>query len=213
MHGVDEKYTPNFNQETTGEATNQCSMAFFFLSLCSHTWKLAPTFGAQGWVSSVSWSGTVGRTPCTGDQLVARPLPVHEHRKTHTHTQALNIHALSGIRTHGPGFRASEDSARPRPLGYRDWLLWHIGRTILICIFNKQFGLDRIQWWALVKSIINLQLLWKQGIFWPAEWLPALKGSVSWSKLISWHTLQITKLTQNQISWQNQQDSHFISRR
>jgi hypothetical protein len=28
-----------------------------------------------------------------------------------THTQTLNIHVLSGIRTHDPGFRASEDSA------------------------------------------------------------------------------------------------------
>jgi hypothetical protein len=30
-----------------------------------------------------SW--TFGRTPWTGDQLVARPLPVHKHRKTHMH--------------------------------------------------------------------------------------------------------------------------------
>jgi hypothetical protein len=30
------------------------------------------------------------------------------------HTQTLNIHALSGIRTHGPGLRASEDTARYR---------------------------------------------------------------------------------------------------
>jgi hypothetical protein len=56
-----------------------------------------------------------------GYQLVARPLPVHKHRKTHTHTQTLNIHALGGIRTHDPDFRASEDSACLRPLGYRDW--------------------------------------------------------------------------------------------
>jgi hypothetical protein len=61
-----------------------------------------------------------------GDQLVARSLRVHKHRKTHTHTQTLNIHALSGIRTHGPGFQATEDSARPRPLGYRD----RLGRAI-----------------------------------------------------------------------------------
>jgi hypothetical protein len=61
-----------------------------------------------------------------GDQLVARPLTIHKHRKTHTHTQTLNIHALSGIRNHGPGFRASEDSARPRPLGYRDGLHSHL---------------------------------------------------------------------------------------
>jgi hypothetical protein len=28
---------------------------------------------------------TVGRTPWAGDQLVTRPLPVHKHRKMHTH--------------------------------------------------------------------------------------------------------------------------------
>jgi hypothetical protein len=33
-----------------------------------------------------SRSYTFGRTPWAGDQLVARPLPVHKHRKTHTHT-------------------------------------------------------------------------------------------------------------------------------
>jgi hypothetical protein len=43
-------------------------------------------------------------------------------QKTHTYTQTPNIHALSGIRTHDPGFRASENSACLRPLDYRDWL-------------------------------------------------------------------------------------------
>jgi hypothetical protein len=65
-----------------------------------------------------SRSYTFGRTPWAGDQLVARPLPVHKHRKTHTHK--LNIHALSGIRSQDPGFQASEDSTCLRPLGYRD---------------------------------------------------------------------------------------------
>jgi hypothetical protein len=35
-------------------------------------------------------------------------------------SQALNIHAVSGIRTHGPGACASEVSSFLRPLGYRD---------------------------------------------------------------------------------------------
>jgi hypothetical protein len=39
---------------------------------------------------------------------------------THTHTQTPNIHALTGIRNHGPSFRASENSTCLRPLGYRD---------------------------------------------------------------------------------------------
>jgi hypothetical protein len=34
--------------------------------------------------TSVTRSRTVGRTPWTGDQLVARPLPVRKHRKMHT---------------------------------------------------------------------------------------------------------------------------------
>jgi hypothetical protein len=34
--------------------------------------------------TAVTRSRTVGRTPWTGDQLVARPLPVYKHRKTHT---------------------------------------------------------------------------------------------------------------------------------
>jgi hypothetical protein len=35
--------------------------------------------------------------------------------------QIPNIHALCGIWTHDPGFRASEDSPYLRPRGYRDW--------------------------------------------------------------------------------------------
>jgi hypothetical protein len=34
--------------------------------------------------TSVTRSTTVGRTPWKGDHLVARSLPVHKHRKTHT---------------------------------------------------------------------------------------------------------------------------------
>jgi hypothetical protein len=34
--------------------------------------------------TSVTRSRTVGRTPWTGNQLVARPLLVHKHRKTHS---------------------------------------------------------------------------------------------------------------------------------
>jgi hypothetical protein len=48
-------------------------------------------------------------------------LCLYTNRKTHT-TQTLKIHALSGIPTHGPGVRASEDSSCLRPLGYSDRL-------------------------------------------------------------------------------------------
>jgi hypothetical protein len=67
-----------------------------------------------------SW--TFGRTPWTGDQPVARPLPTRRTAQTqkNAHTLILNIHALSGSETHDHGFRASEDSTCLRPLGYRD---------------------------------------------------------------------------------------------
>jgi hypothetical protein len=66
---------------------------------------------------------TDGRSPWTSDQLVARPLPKHRTtQKQNKHIHFPNIHALSGIRNHDLGFRASEDSICHRPLGYRDRL-------------------------------------------------------------------------------------------
>jgi hypothetical protein len=59
---------------------------------------------------------TVGRTPWTGDQPVARPLPAH--RTTQTQTSM----PLSGIRTHDISVRASEDSSFLRPRSYCDRL-------------------------------------------------------------------------------------------
>jgi hypothetical protein len=48
-------------------------------------------------------------------------LYLNTHRpKNALRTQTLNIHALSGIRTHGFGVSASEDSSCLRPFGYRD---------------------------------------------------------------------------------------------
>jgi hypothetical protein len=60
---------------------------------------------------------TIGRTPWTGDQPVARPLPTHRTTQTQTHK---DIHVLSGIRTHDPSIRANEDSSCLRPRGHRD---------------------------------------------------------------------------------------------
>jgi hypothetical protein len=56
---------------------------------------------------------THGRSPRTSDQPVARPLPKHRITQTqnkHIHTS--NIHAFSGIRTHDPSVRASDDLDR-----------------------------------------------------------------------------------------------------
>jgi hypothetical protein len=62
---------------------------------------------------------TDGRTPWASDQPVARPLPTHrttqiQNKRIHTP----NIHGLSGIGTHDPSVRASEDSSCLRPRGY-----------------------------------------------------------------------------------------------
>jgi hypothetical protein len=57
------------------------------------------------------------------DQPVARPLP--KHRITRTQNKRIHtpyIHALSGIRTHNPSVRASEDSPCLRPRSYCDRL-------------------------------------------------------------------------------------------
>jgi hypothetical protein len=89
--------------------------SFFFLWLYSTILglgRLHETFC----FTSVTRSRTVGRTSWMGDQFVARPLPVHKHRKTHTH----HIHARGGIQTHDHSVPVSEDSSCFRPLSYRD---------------------------------------------------------------------------------------------
>jgi hypothetical protein len=57
---------------------------------------------------------TDGRTPWTGDQPVARPLPAH------TINSYTDIHASSGIRTHDPSVRAGGDVSCLRPRGHCD---------------------------------------------------------------------------------------------
>jgi hypothetical protein len=77
--------------------------AYFFLSSCSH-------FGAfPSFISSF----TDGRTPWTGDQLVARPLPKHRTRQTkiNAYTHQISMPCV--------GFWASEEISCLRPLGYR----------------------------------------------------------------------------------------------
>jgi hypothetical protein len=105
-----------------------------------------------------------GRTPRTSDQLVARPLSKHRTTQTqnkHIHTQ--NIHALCGIRTHDPGFRASEDSSCFRPLGYRDRLqlllvkvnshvAHHTSKELLLVLIKVIYKLP----WRAIKNLRNL---------------------------------------------------------
>jgi hypothetical protein len=58
--------------------------------------------------------GLLGRVISSSQSLY-----LYTNKNAHT-TQTLNMHALSVIRNHGPGVRASEDSSFLRPLGYRD---------------------------------------------------------------------------------------------
>jgi hypothetical protein len=107
---------------------------------------------------------TDGRTPWTSDQPVARLLPKHRTTQTqnkHMHTR--NIHALCGIRTHDPSFRASEDSTWLRPLGYCD-------RPRYLPISSKFMTtfpicpslLNVYSWKVVVKYIMNLPLIYTQ---------------------------------------------------
>jgi hypothetical protein len=65
---------------------------------------------------------TVGRTPWTEDQPVARSLPAH--RTAQTPNKRTDIHASSGIRTHDPSVREGEDSSCLRPRCHCDRLFY-----------------------------------------------------------------------------------------
>jgi hypothetical protein len=95
--------SPDHNLRTpykSSEKKKRKSLSFSLMSkygkchaiqIVNNPLALQPTFGP--WPTSMklsvslqftrSW--TFGRTPWTGDQLVARPLPVRKHRKTHIH--------------------------------------------------------------------------------------------------------------------------------
>jgi hypothetical protein len=87
-----------------------------------HPWPYSPPFVGP-WplfqFLNPTHRHTVGRTPWTGDQPVARPLPTHRTTQTQKKRQT-DIHALSGIRTHDPSVWASEDSSWLRLRGYCD---------------------------------------------------------------------------------------------
>jgi hypothetical protein len=62
---------------------------------------------------------TVGRTPWTGDQPVARPLPTH--RTTQIQNKGIHRHpCLELVRTHDPRVRVGEDGSCLRPRGHCD---------------------------------------------------------------------------------------------
>jgi hypothetical protein len=86
-------------------------------------WLFQPIQGPGLFFSSVIIF-TCGRTPLSSDQFVARPLS--KHRTTQTQNKLIhtpNIRVLSGIRTHDPSVRASDESSYLRPRGYCDRLI------------------------------------------------------------------------------------------
>jgi hypothetical protein len=58
---------------------------------------------------------TVSRTPWSGDQPAARPLPTQDKHRINT-----GVHALSGIRIHDPSVPEGEESSCLRPRGHCD---------------------------------------------------------------------------------------------
>jgi hypothetical protein len=101
---------------------------------------------------------TNGRTPWTGDQLVARPLPKHKttqtEKKAYTHQTS-----LSGIRTHDPGLWASEDRTCLRQLGYRDRLdsihLMLIFADVFVNEFPTKYGEFMVECLITICFVLN----------------------------------------------------------
>jgi hypothetical protein len=114
-------------------------LLFFFFSFFIVHWHYSPT-GPRPTSMKLSISirffflnhrqslGLLGRVISSSEGL-----STCTQTQKNAHTQTLNIHALTGIRTYDRGFRASEDSTCLRPLSYRDRqycyytkLLWKI---------------------------------------------------------------------------------------
>jgi hypothetical protein len=112
-----------------------------FLSI--YLWLYSPLLSlGRSFTFLIIYAYTAGRSPWTGDQPVARPLPTHRttHKKNSDNT---DIYALSGIRTNDPSVQAREDSSCLRPRG-------HCDRLKLFCTFLK-FGSD----WGNVERYVH----------------------------------------------------------
>jgi hypothetical protein len=107
---------------------NHCNMSYtlilqsiyilLFLSCCS---QLEQRASVKRFVSlQLHDHFADDRTPWTGDQPVARPIPKRRTTQTYNKFINTNVQALCGIRTHEPGFQASEDNKYLTPPGYRD---------------------------------------------------------------------------------------------
>jgi hypothetical protein len=104
---------------SVGLPPTQMSIFIFLPPLLLPLWN-------TGLISQFHNNFTDGRTPWTSDQLVARPLPKQRTTETQNkHMHIPNIHALCGIRTHDPGFRASEGSTCLRLAFLKLWSADH----------------------------------------------------------------------------------------
>jgi hypothetical protein len=85
-------------------------ISFFFLPRCSHTWELAPASEHRAefpqFLNQGQSVGLLGRVVSSSQGLYLYTNTKHPCPEWDSNP--------------GPGFRASEDSARLRPLGYRD---------------------------------------------------------------------------------------------
>jgi hypothetical protein len=101
-------------------------------------------------------------------RVISSSQGLYLYTNTEKHTQTLSIHALSGIGTHDPGFRASEDSACLSPLGYRTY-------TYSVAFSPQANYTDRATA-ACRRS--KCQLLRIEGVAWSAQRIPPVVNSV-----------------------------------
>jgi hypothetical protein len=90
---------------------NICNSVHVPYSFIHSSMALQPFVGPWPLLQFRNHFYTDGKTAWTSDQPMARPLLTYrttqiQNKRTHT-----NIHALSGIRTHDPSVRASEDKS------------------------------------------------------------------------------------------------------
>jgi hypothetical protein len=114
----------SFNTQNSSSVrlSTQGSISVFTILLFFFTTAVPPLSGPWPLIQFRNHFSTDGRTPWTSDHPVARPLSKHTTQTQNKRIHTPNIHALSGIRTHDPSVRASEDSSCLRPRGYRDRL-------------------------------------------------------------------------------------------
>jgi hypothetical protein len=92
------------------------------------------------------------------DQPVARPLPTHRTTQTQQ-TRRIHIHVLSGIWTHHPSVRASEDCSCLGLRGHCDrhklTYIWFI-----LSLFLSRYPLWNLIWVLLFSLVLQLFTAW-----------------------------------------------------